>query len=635
MLLAVAGCSGTSATETGPTPVDPPDSSPNEALSTFFVEYVSERATPQGLVHINTTLRSDEIHVTLAIDGQEWTLDPAPTTASDLGAVYPIGDSVPVGSATLSMRSVSGGPPSRTSVTLIDPWFRRVDLAAEHWTPQRSVSYAHVGGVAAVDLTGDRRADIVLGLGDAGLMFMLNTGGTFEEVPGVFPTLLGVGAITAVDFDSDGDPDLLVASLERSVLLLNQLVETGQLGFVDATTDWGIDLGKRPVAGWAPGDFDGDGDLDLYVVHRAEGADRADPNNSRDQLFRNDDGHFVNVSDWIPESLRTQLALAAVWFDYDRDGDLDLAVISDHLDIPLSRPNVLLRNDGKDDGIQVFTDASDTSGLAILPDGKQRPFNGMGVAVADIDRDGLADLLVSNVGPNALLIGDGERFVDTAPQLGLERRFVDWAGQSEAARWSVTWSVHAQDMDNDGDIDPMFIGGSQPEWFGHRNVPHALFLQTEPMQFRDVTVEAGLMDPRVGIASAVFDANEDGLLDVVVVNADAAPSIFHNRQAATRTLRNHWLRIRLQGAYSNRDGLGSVVTLTANDGRIQTCFVTPRPSFSASSALPCHFGLGTTPGQWTHGSVDWPQSATQAFIVETYDTTQVVVQDAPAPDNSN
>ncbi|MAB72426.1 MAG: hypothetical protein CMJ54_07965 [Planctomycetaceae bacterium] len=287
-----------------------------------------------------------------------------------------------------------------------------------------------------------------------GVDFVLDSGddGGKKLFPEIMP-----GGIAIVDVDRDGDLDLYFVQMgpidpdregdRRNRLYLND----GKAGFTDVSEASGAD---DPGAGCgvATGDFDGDGDVDLYVT-----------NLGRNTLLRNDgDGRFVDVT---AEAGVGDLGwgASAAFLDYDLDGDLDLFVVNyvewteadelackDHEGrhdycspkaYDARTPDVLYRNEG--DG--TFVDVSSVSGI------DQVAGNGLGVVWGDFDRDGWPDIFVANDGnPNHLFLGrEGGVFEEAARARGV---YLAKDGDTRAGM-----GVACGDPDEDGDLDILVV----------------------------------------------------------------------------------------------------------------------------------------------------------------------------------
>ena len=224
------------------------------------------------------------------------------------------------------------------------------------------------------------------------------------------------------------------------------------------------DAGSGFGAAW--GDYDGDGDPDLYVVRSLE------PN----LLYRNDGGAFTELG--LAAGVGDDAdGSAAAWADFDGDGDLDLYATN------FGQPNRLYRNDGGS-----FTDVGATMGV-------DDPGDGYGAAWADYDRDGDPDLYVANFGTNRFYRNDRSRFVDVAPDFGM-----DDPSSSIQPAWA--------DYDNDGDPD-LFLANSGPN----------RMFRNDGGAFTDVTQETGLAEQGLGgpsFGAAWGDFNNDGYLDLYV-----------------------------------------------------------------------------------------------------------------------
>lgn len=460
-------------------------------------------------------------------------------------------------------------------------------------------------GVVVFDYNNDQMHDVyfVNTSGPNGL-FRNNGDGTFTDVAlqaGVDDDEgKGYGACAA-DYDNDGDSDLWVTNSGGSKLFRNN--SDGTFSEVTAQANLArLDAGFRST-GCAWGDYDLDGWLDVVVVrylgepvnvYQLTATAKLQPL----ALFHNQaDGTFVEttfllgdpaLSGTVAPKERSSIYGAGfqpVWFDMDNDNDLDLYVCNDFGSVLM--PNRLWRNNG--DG--TFDDVSIQTGadLAILC---------MGIAVGDYDLDGFLDLFVTNGQPNFLLHNvAGERFdVEAAPIVLPDLPDVDL----------MTWGAMFVDVDNDGDEDLFAINGPVQWWF-QRNYPN-VFLRNEGQGvFRDVSASVGLDQLDHGRGGAYLDFNNDGCLDLVVANLKQPAKLYQNACNDP----HHWLKVKLAGTVSNRDGIGARIKISVGE-TTQIREVSGGSSHLSQHPLEVHFGLGTATGVETV-EVRWPSGIVQTL----------------------
>ncbi len=520
----------------------------------------------------------------------------------------------------------SGAPPEPASV---GP--SRVPVAFTDVTSEAGIDFEHHNGrsgrkylpetlgsgCAFFDYDNDGRPDIFLvnsrpwtpGEGVTSKLYRNAGEGRFEDVTqaaGLAVPMYGLGAATA-DYDNDGDADLYVTVLDGDRLFRNR----GDGAFEDVTEAAGIDNARFGTsAAWL--DYDLDGHLDLFVANYVQWSIEKDLWCSMDgskktyctpesypgqpsALYRNrGDGTFEDIGEAAGLADPTAKALGIAVFDYDSDGLPDIFQAND------TQPNKLYRNEG--DG--TFSERGVSAGIAYAEDGKAR--GAMGVDASDYDRSGRFHLLVGNFANEMLNLFHNEGN-------GL---FVDEAPTSEIGRDSfltLTFGAFFFDYDLDGHPDIFCANGHLDEEIEIVQ-PSVRFAQ-EPHLFRNdgrggfdlVTSEAGpdLGEPLVARGAAYADYDGDGDLDMLVTTNNGPAKLMRNDGANA----NNYLRVRLQGRRSNRDGLGTELTVVSASGR-QVHVVRGGSSYCSQSETVATFGLGadevvkSVVARWPGGGVD-------------------------------
>lgn len=408
------------------------------------------------------------------------------------------------------------------------------------------------------------------------------------EASGLGDTGYGLG-VAVGDYDNDGDADVYLNNFGPNVLYRNN----GDGTFTDVTKIAGVDAGRQFGAGACFLDIEGDGDLDLYVANylafsydahvqstlSGYRAYRA-PIHHRplsDRLYRNNgDGTFSDISAAAGIAAHAGWGMGTVCADYDNDGDTDIFVGNDVAE------NFLFRNNGSG----VFTEIGMMAGTAYTADGN--PSASMGVDCSDYDNDGWLDFKVTSYQQELSTLYrnlQDDFFDDITQQSG--------AGSGTLAM--VTWGVGIVDFDNDMDRDLFIACGHLQDNVDHyddvtsyhqRNV---LLSNDGSGGFTDVSTLGGSgLQVKLSSRGAAFDdLDNDGDIDVVVLNSREAPTLLRNDS----TSKGNWLQILLQGKETNRDGIGARVTVTAGDLALIDEVHSGR-GYQSHYGTRLHFGLG-------------------------------------------
>ena len=506
-------------------------------------------------------------------------------------------------------------------------------LACLLWLPTMAISSVS-NRIRLIDVTETTGIDFVHTDGSSGRRYIV------EAVS---------AGLALFDYDGDGDMDVYflngaplpgaqTKSVPRNRLYRNE----GAWRFTDVTDQAGIgDTGYS--LGVAVGDYDNDGDPDLYVNNFG-------PN----VLYQNNgNGTFTDVTEKAGVANDRYVGAGASFLDIDKDGDLDLYVVN-YVDFTFANhqivrfnghpayvgpmnyrgtPDTLYRNSG--DG--TFTDISKSSGIAA------HRGTGMGVVSADYDNDGDTDLFVGNdVAGNFIFENDGTgRFEEVGTLTGLA---YDLAGRPQGTMGvacgdfnndglldfhvtsyqgdlatlyqnlgeglfedithvsgvgigtfaHVTWGNGFVDFDNDGDKDIFIACGhlhdnvhlfDKTTAYAVRNI---LLENAGDLTFVDVTASAGAgMQAVYSSRGAAFaDLDNDGDMDAIVVNAREKPTVLRNDTITG----HHWIQVRLQGRRTNRDGVGAHVKVIAGD-LVQMDEVHSGQGYQSQFGMRLHFGL--------------------------------------------
>ena len=536
--------------------------------------------------------------------------------------IGPLGTGVAIGDYDADGRPdvfiVSKTEPCRLFHNLGDWKFE--DVTEKAGLPRAS-GWAHPGSSGVKNLTGD-------GSREAGPLEEWKQGATF------------------VDINNDGRLDLYVCRFAvPNWLFVNQ----GDGTFKEEAEARG--LAVSDACGMASfGDYDRDGWLDAYLQTNLLSSERF-PDGQRDHLFHNNgDGTFANATDQAGIAGLTQ-GHSATWWDYDHDDWPDLYVAND-----FSAPDQLYHNNRNG----TFTNVIDR----LVP---HMPFSAMGSDLGDVNNDGLMDFFVADMAAtthekdmrsmadhrgrtmefpedgsapqylrNALYLNTGaSAFVEAAILAGLDA--TDW-----------TWGPRLEDLDNDGRVDLFCTTGMHRE--SHNadlilqamtaessverirlmkssplfNEPNLAFRNLGDLRFENVGDAWNLNELGVSFGAAFGDLDGDGDLDLVYTNYQKGATVLRNDSAT-----GHRLLIALQGARSNRFGIGATIRIETDAGPQIRQLILARGYVSSSEPV-VHFGLGdqTLIRRLT---VNWPSGHVQTFTDLAADQKLTITEPSTPP----
>jgi hypothetical protein len=566
-------------------------------------------------------------------------------------------------------RSAAGGP----LFTLLPSSYTGVDFS-NRVTDTRDFNiftyrnYYNGGGVALGDLTGDGLPEIVLTSNEDGPKLYLNLGHfRFRDVTtdaGIAESGHWTTGVTLADVNGDGKLDIYVChagqkpgALRANTLYINQGVTNGIPRFREMAAQYGLaDTGYSTQAAFF--DYDGDGDLDMFLIRNSprpvgtiavkNERTRHDPLGGH-ELYRNDHGHFVNVSEQagiFGPTIGFGLGIAVS--DVNRDGRPDVYVANDFFE-----RDYLYLNNGDGTFREVLENALPVSS-----------YFSMGVDIADADNDGWPDIYTSDMLPEDdyrlkttqsfetwslydAKAHDGFDHQLMRNMLQLSNRdgtFRDVAWQAGVARTDWSWAALIADFDLDGNKDIFVANGLQKDVTsqdyiaflsndqtmlaatrgGHQSanlmslisamtstkLPDYAFRNNGDATFTNVSAAWGVDRPSFSNGAAYGDLDGDGAPDLVVNNVNDEAFIYRNNaRAQLRT--NHYLQVRLEGDSANRFVVGARVTLHTRDRQFMQ-ELEPTRGFQSSVDYVLTFGVGRV-DTLEAITVDWPDGRTSGM----------------------
>ena len=425
------------------------------------------------------------------------------------------------------------------------------------------------------------------------MLYRNNKNGTFSDVTeeaGVGDNSFGFGC-SAADFDNDGDLDLYVLNYGPNIFYRNN----GDGTFTDISESSGLANSNWSLsAPWF--DYDGDGDLDVYVANYLEydsgkfrsyyaAAGYPGPLSYRgqpDALYRNNgDGTFTDVTKEAGIFQPNGRAMSATIADLNNDGFLDIYVPNDAME------NYYFRNKG--DG--TFENEGLMMGMAFGEGGQG--VSSMGPAIGDVDRDSWLDIYIPDMGYGCLLMNRKDYFEDRTEPANLAVVCGQYTG----------WGGVLFDYDCDGYLDIFIANGNAHHEYTEEDV---LMRNDGTGNFVDVADKSGpyFREKYVGRGATYGDYDNDGDLDLLVINLNDSPKLLRNDGGN----KNNWLIIQARLPGGKSDAVGARVIVTTGSLK-QIHDLIPVTGYLSQADSRCHFGLGKSQKADTV-EIRWPDKKT-------------------------
>lgn len=393
------------------------------------------------------------------------------------------------------------------------------------------------GGISFCDFDNDGWDDVTLATGAGSpIRFFKNNMGSFTEF---FPSITDFNyeykQVIWIDYDNDGDKDLYVSSYIAPSKLYNN---DGNFNFTDVTLSSGIFTSNEKNFGASWGDFNNDGFLDVFLTYRS--------GIESNRLYQNNgNGTFTNVSNTAGISNVGHLSFCASFFDYNNDGWQDIYIANDRI----VTTNILYHNNG--DG--TFTDVSVQTGADLL-------MEAMSTTIGDYNNDGWLDIYITNTNYEFPEIPEAE-IGNVFLRNNADGTFTNVAISNGTDFNSIAWGAVFLDADNDMNLD-LYVSGMLDDSL---YLPSA-FYENDGTNNYVIPSNAGFIsDVEESYSNAIGDINNDGYPDIIVNNEAANMFLWENNCSVNSN--NNWLKVKLEGTVSNKDGIGSFIEISINGNK--------------------------------------------------------------------
>ena len=474
-------------------------------------------------------------------------------------------------------------------------------------------------------------------------------------VPGVYNHPSYTGPVVCGDFNRDGWQDLYSPSGGGNGMPDHLFINDGDGTFTDRASEWGltdVHMGK----GAAVGDFNNDGWLDIYVTSAGTGVTGV-PGQHR--LYRNSgNGTFVNIANaaGVNATSASEDGFGCCFGDYDLDGDLDLFVAGFASN---NTGNHLFRNNGNEtftdvtSGISLFSGISGTSGFAprlqdmdgdhypellLVADfgtshyfrnntdgtftemadtaGTAEEENGMGQTVGDYNNDGMIDWYVTSIYRPAIGWTGNKLYSNEG-----NHSYQEISSSAGVSDGGYGWGAISIDVDHDRFVDIIETNGANGQFDNEQSY---FWRNLGNGTFDEMAISSGLIHDGFGRGILNFDADNDGDQDVVIAGSYEALRFFRND---TPTGNRHWLRVFLDTGGDPAiaaDGIGAEVQVASASGTLHR-WIDAGDNFISQSELSAHFGLGVD-DQIFEVRVIWPDGMEQTQSGISVDQTIVITR---------
>ena len=438
-------------------------------------------------------------------------------------------------------------------------------INSQNITYTQTVPNNRANGMSFYDFDEDGWDDLTFPVNGDSIVFYKNINGNFQQIGSYIDAIGYTKQILWVDYDNDLDLDICISYDDAGIRLYQN---DGAFNFTDITTSAGISNAPFKAYGFSFADPDTDGDLDLYVCAHEMIGEFTSP--EANKYYENQgNGTFIEKAQMLNIDNGFQPTFMPVWFDYNNDHLLDLGLINDKE----FWNDALYQNLGNG----IYQDVAPTVGIS------NNGHNPMTLSIADFNNDGYQDIFKTEVGSDLVVNGFKLDYKLYQNNAGIDFQNIAQGVNLDTNMfaWGAVWIDYNNDC-----FEDLYITTTYTDTVFGPGFSSLLYRNNNGQSFDLINDSINGNILYSSFCPVKGDINNDGFYDILVLNDQAKPNVLLNSGNS-----NNYIKVDLQGTYSNQKGIGSTIEVYAN-GEHQTQTVLCGSGLCAQNSQHKIFGVG-------------------------------------------